>query len=171
MPAMPPTPAMPVDLEELCPSHRQPVMDIFNYYVQNSQAAFPDKPLPGPFFDRLLEMTRGYPAVVAKDGSRVVGFAFLHPFHFAGTLRRTAEISYFLMPEASGKGIGTMILNRFVEQAIAQGIDSILATISSLNPESIEFHRKNGFQECGRLCRAGRKGGEDYDIVWMQRML
>jgi len=136
---------MSVILEQLNESHRQAVMDIFNYYVENSQAAFPDRPMPSPFFDRILEMVQGYPAVAARDGSTIVGFGFLQPFHFAGTLKRTAVVSYFLIPEAAGKGVGTKILNEFIEQARPMGIDSLLATISSLNQKSIDFHRKNGF--------------------------
>jgi L-amino acid N-acyltransferase YncA len=30
---------------------------------------------------------------------------------------------------------------------------------------------KNGFRECGRFERAGRKNEQDFDIVWMQRRL
>jgi L-amino acid N-acyltransferase YncA len=51
------------------------------------------------------------------------------------------------------------------------GIASILACISSLNPGSISFHRNNGFVECGRFIGIGRKLGQEFDVVWMQRMV
>jgi phosphinothricin acetyltransferase len=51
------------------------------------------------------------------------------------------------------------------------GITALLASISSLNPGSLAFHRKKGFQECGRFVDAGRKKGRDFDEVWMQRMV
>jgi len=35
----------------------------------------------------------------------------------------------------------------------------------------IEFHLKNGFRECGRFMKVGRKFGEDFDVVWMQKQL
>ncbi|MEJ2555746.1 MAG: GNAT family N-acetyltransferase [Anaerolineae bacterium] len=105
---------------------------------------------------------------VKKHSGEVVGFAFLHPYHSASTLRRTAVITYFIMPKHTRKGLGTAILKRFVEEAQKLGVDTILASISSRNEESIRFHTKNGFQECGRFRKVGRKFGEDFDVVWMQ---
>lgn len=37
--------------------------------------------------------------------------------------------------------------------------------------DSLAFHRKHGFEDCGRFKGVGRKFGEDFDIVWMQRHL
>ena len=125
---------------------------------RSSFAAYPDQPVPHEFFGRFQQMTQGYPAFVATvDSGRVVGFGFLRPFHPASTLRRTAEVTYFISPEFTKRGIGTALLNRLIEEAVPRGIDSLVASISSKNEESIAFHRKNGFRECGRFERAGRK--------------
>jgi L-amino acid N-acyltransferase YncA/mannose-6-phosphate isomerase-like protein (cupin superfamily) len=159
-------------LEPMAESHGREIIDIFNHYVRQSFAAYPDQPVPYEFFGRFQQMTQGYPAYVAKVASgQVAGFGFLRPFHLASTLRRTAEATYFLSPQFTKQGIGTALLNRLVEEALPRGIDSIVASISSKNEESIAFHRKNGFRECGRLERAGRKHDQDFDIVWMQRQL
>ena len=56
-------------------------------------------------------------------------------------------------------------------EAGVKGIDSLLAAISSHNQASINFHLQNGFKECGRFLRVGRKFGQDFDVVWMQRLL
>ena len=159
-------------LEPMAECHGRAIIDIFNYYVRQSFAAYPDQPVPYEFFGRFQQMTQGYPAYVAKvESGQVVGFGFLRPFHPAGTLQRTAEVTYFLSPEFTKQGIGTALLNRLVEEAIPRGIALLVASISSKNEESIAFHRKNGFRECGRFERAGRKYGQDFDIVWMQRQL
>ena len=58
------------------------------------------------FFDRVLKLSEGYPAAgVKNDAGEVVGFGFLRAFHAAGTFRRTAEVSYFLLPEHTGRGL------------------------------------------------------------------
>jgi phosphinothricin acetyltransferase len=120
----------------------------------------------------MLEMCKGYPGVVAKDETgRVVGFGMLRSFHFASTFRRTGEISYFLHPDVMRQGLGTQILNHIVQEAGKMGIDSIVASISSRNVESLNFHKKHGFVECGRLKSVGRKFGKDFDVVWMQKRL
>jgi L-amino acid N-acyltransferase YncA len=156
-------------LEEMTSQHRTPVIDIFNYYISNSFAAYPEQPVDYEFFSRFLEITRGYPAVVIKDNTgTIVGFAFLHPYRPGSAFRRAAEITYFIHPQHTGKGLGSSILERFASGAKELGIDTLLANISSQNDQSLRFHSKNGFQECGRFRRIGRKFDEDFDVVWMQ---
>jgi phosphinothricin acetyltransferase len=158
-----------VTLAEMTDEHRKAVIDIFNHYVVNSFAAYPADPVGYEFYDRFLDMTRGYPAVVARvDGETAVGFAFLHPYRAGSTFRRVAEVTYFIMPEHTGQGIGTTILEHLKLAAREQGIDTLLANISSRNEGSLRFHSKHGFEECGRFRRIGTKLGEDFDVVWMQ---
>ena len=158
--------------ENLSDKDRKPVIDIFNYFIENSFAAFPEIKVNYEFFDRILNMTQGYPAIIVKDKlCKVIGFAFLHAYHPMETFKRVAEISYFIMPEFTGKGIGKTIIENFIKKAKESNIHSILACISSLNDKSIRFHLKNGFIECGRFRKIGRKFGIDFDVVWMQRML
>ncbi len=163
---------MKIVLERLSERHRKPVIDIFNYFVKNGFAAYPDTEVEYGFFDRLLEIARGYPAVAAKDvDDRIVGFGLLRAFHFAATFKRTAEVSYFLLPETTRQGLGTMILERLIAEAKMMGIDSILASISSRNVDSVNFHVKRGFVECGRFKAVGKKFGHDFDVIWMQKRL
>ena len=159
-------------LEPMAECHGRAIIDIFNHYVTRSFAAYPDQPVPYEFFVIFQQMTQGYPAYVAVvDSGEVVGFGFLRPFHPASTLRRTAEVTYFISPDFTKQGIGTALLNCLIEDATSKGVDSLVASISSKNDESLAFHRKNGFRECGRFQQAGRKNGQDFDIVWMQRHL
>ena len=148
------------------------VIGIFNYYVENSFAAFPEDPVPHQFFDLLVNMSAGYPFQVAKDGDgTVLGFALLRPHNPMPVFSRTAEIACFISPEHIGKGIGSAMQDVLLHEACDKGISSILAGISSLNSASIAFHRKRGFQECGRFLKIGRKWGQEFDVVWMQKMI
>jgi L-amino acid N-acyltransferase YncA len=158
--------------EDLSENHRQPLMDILNYFIRTTYAAFPGQELSYDIFDRFLEMTHGYPrlAITSGDG-QVVGFAFLRAYHVADSFARTAEITYFILPDHTRQGLGTAILDLVTRRCRKMGIDSILAPVSSRNPVSLEFHRKNGFRECGRFLKVGRKWGEDFDVVWMQKHL
>ncbi|HVQ00623.1 MAG TPA: GNAT family N-acetyltransferase [Candidatus Thermoplasmatota archaeon] len=147
------------------------VIGIFNHYIEHSYAAFPEKPLPFPFFEKLRDLASGYPFyVIETDQHLVVGFGFLHAFRPMEVFGRSAETSYFIHPEHCRKGLGTQLLDRLIQDGKARGIDTLIATISSMNPESIMFHRKNGFHECGRLKTVGRKFATDFDIVIMQRV-
>jgi phosphinothricin acetyltransferase len=158
--------------EKMSESHRAAVIDIFNYFIRHSYAAYFEEAVDYLFFDHFLKMSRGYPALVIKnDGQQAVGFGFMRPHHLADSFKRAAEVTYFILPEYTRKGLGTAMLDFFAEEARQRGIDSLLANISSRNEESIRFHLKNGFRECGRFLKVGRKFGEDFDVVWMQKIL
>ncbi len=149
--------------------HRQQVIAIYNYFIERTFAAYPRTSVDDSMFDRFLALTHDYPALVVKNqDSRVVGFAFLQAYHPADSFQKTAVATYFILPEHTRKGIGSLILKRLIKGARKRDISVILANISSLNPESIEFHRKNGFIECGRFEGIGIKAGRTFGVVWMQ---
>ena len=157
--------------EELNEEHKIDIMSILNYYVENSYAAFPEKKLDDTFFGNLLCMTEGYPAYAVKMDEKVVGFAFLRAYNPFSTFNETAEITYFIDKDYSGKGLGRIILNKIEEEAKAKGICNILASISSKNIHSIKFHEKNGFVKCGEFSEIGRKFGNTFDVIWMIKNL
>lgn len=156
-------------LEDMAERHRGEVLDIFNHFVATGFAAYPDRPAGREFFDRLRDMAGDYPSVVVLDPARrVVGFALMRPHYPWETFRRTAVVSWFILPEHTGRGVGTAILEAFVAEARRRGITSLLASVSSLNPESLGFHARRGFREVGRFRSVGRKRGRDFDEVWLQ---
>ncbi len=156
----------PIEFENLGIEHQTEVMNILNYYVENSFAAYPDKKLPDAFLGDLLEMTKGYPAYAVKMGGKVVGFSFLRAYNPLA-FSETAEITYFIDKDYSGKGIGKIILDKIEGDAKNKGICNILASISSQNPHSLKFHEKNGFVECGKFPEIGEKFGTKVDVIWM----
>jgi L-amino acid N-acyltransferase YncA len=159
-------------LEPLDASHREPVIAIFNHYVAHSFAAYPDQPVGPEAFDRWLTLCAGYPTAAAKTGEgRVVGFAFLRPYHFANTLRGTAEVTYFIHPDHTRRGLGSKMLEELEHQAREQNIRNLIAGLSSLNAESRAFHLKQGFRPCGRLKKVGVKFGRAFDILLFQKTI
>ncbi len=163
---------MEYSISPMAAEDREPIMNIFNHYVENSFAAYPESKLPYEAFDLLLEMSRGYPSGTIRDPKgEIVGFGMLRAHNPMSTFSRTAEIAYFLRPGYTGKGLGKALLAYLEKGGREKGITNILASISSLNPQSIEFHKKTGFVECGRFRKVGRKNGRDFDTVWMQKML
>jgi len=147
-------------------------MDIFNFYVEKSFAAYPEQKLPYEFFDTLLGMCRDYPNAAVRDPSAgVAGFGLLRPWHPMPAFARAAEITYFIKPGFTGRGIGGTLLKYLEDGGRQKGIAVLLAGISSLNEGSIRFHLKNGFVECGRFRNVGQKQGKIFDVVYCQKTL
>ena len=163
---------MKITLQPLGSEDGKDILDVFNYYVENSFAAYPEQKLPYEFAGVFMDMCKGYPSAVARDESgAIAGFGMLRAYNSMPAFAKTAEISYFLKPEFTGKGIGKMILEHLVVKAKEKGITSILAGISSFNEGSIRFHLNNGFIECGRFKSIGTKKGRTFDVVYCQREL
>lgn len=147
------------------------VMGILNHYISNSFAAYPEQQHPVEAFGVLLQATLPSSFVVAEINGQVAGFAFLMAFLRAPTLARTAQVTYFVAPEHTGRGLGVLLLDRLINAAKSIGVDNLLAHISSLNDGSIRFHQKNGFETCGVFKNVGRKNGKDFGVVYMQKFI
>lgn len=164
---------MELKFEPLTEKYSKEVMDIFNYYVENSYAAYPEQSLPYQFFNRFLEMAKGYPTYVIKDNpaGKVIGFCLLRVYNPMPSFKETAEITYFIDKDEVGKGAGKQALKLLEDEGRKMGIKHILASISSYNEQSLSFHKRNGFIECGRFHNVGRKKGNCFDEVWMEKQI
>ncbi len=163
---------MHIVLEPLTEDDGPEILDIFNYYAGTSFAAYSLSPLPVEMAGMFLEVSNGYPSIVARnEEGTAVGFGMLRPYSPMPAFSATCEITLFLRNGFTGQGIGKAILEHLAEEAADTGLGSILASISSLNEGSIRFHLKNGFHECGRFRDAGEKFGRKFDVVYCQRML
>lgn len=162
---------MDCTLDYLSQEHENDVMDIFNYYTENTFYAYPEGRLPNAFFSMFIGLAKAYPSYVIKYNDSIIGFCLLRPYNPMSAFKRTAEISYFIKKEFTGKGFGSKALQRLEEDAKKLGIKVLLADISSKNQDSINFHLKNDFTQCGLFRNVGFKLNEYFDVVWMGKEL
>ena len=147
------------------------ISNVFNYFVENSFASYETSKVGPDFYSKMKACSPQYPFYVIEASNLVIGFGFLRPYRSSETFRRTAEITYFILPEHTRKGLGKKLLQVLEKEANEMGITTLLANISSLNNQSLKFHGKNGFRRCGAFRKIGTKFGKDFDVVWMQKSL
>ena len=137
------------------------VMAIFNHYIENSMAAYPLKALPPQAWEPIKATCIAGNLWIAEaaDGS-IAGFAMLKTFMNAGSFAHTADVGYFIHPGHTHQGLGTKLLAQLVSVAKELNISVLVANVSSLNPESLAFHQRTGFTECGRIPGVGKKQGQ-----------
>jgi len=162
---------MNYNFEPMNKDHEKDVMEIFNYYIENSFAAYPESKLPDQFFAKFLEVGLVYPSYVIKDNNRIIGFCMLRPYNPFPVFKETAEITYFIHKDYTGKGIGLMALGILEESARKMGIKKVMADISSENARSIKFHQNNGFEVCGIFSDVGKKFDKHFSVIWMEKEL
>jgi L-amino acid N-acyltransferase YncA len=163
---------MPYNIRRAEDTDAEAVSHVFNHFVKTSFAAFPSQEVDESFLGRLCGVAGKFPMhVVESPEGTVVGFALIRPYHLADTFRRTAEATIFILPEHTRQGLGDRLLGLLEADAKAHGVDTLLGGASSHNEPSIAFQKKHGFVECGRFQRVGRKFSQDFDLVWLQKLL
>jgi len=145
------------------------VLSIFNHYVVNGFAAYAEKPVREKYFTDLLASSHAFYVVDSPDG--VIGFGFIKQFLPFPAFGATGEMSYFIMPEYMNQGFGSQLLYHLIRGARGKGITMVVAHMASWNEEAIRFHKKHGFYEAGRLKKVGKKFGESFDILLMQKAI
>jgi L-amino acid N-acyltransferase YncA len=158
--------------EKLKSEHRDGVLEIFNYYIRTATSAFREQVVEKDYFQNFLQLGETHPIYAIKaEGGRIIGFCMLKPHIPLSTFAEAAELMYFIDHEYTGRGIGSLALQRLEDDARKIGVKNLLASISSENTGSIEFHEKHGFVECGRFINIGKKFGRTFSVVWMGKEL
>ena len=65
---------MNLSFEKLSLEHKYPVMEIYNYYIEHTFAAFPGTKLPSNFYEKILEDIKDYPAYAVKLDDKIEDF-------------------------------------------------------------------------------------------------
>ncbi len=113
----------------------------------------------------------GFPYLVAEnEAGRLAGYAYAGPFRPRPAYRFIVENSVYVAPEAKGRGIGRLLLERLIAEAEGLGFRQMIAVVGdgSPNSASVRLHERVGFRHCGRLEGSGYKHGRWLDTVFMQ---
>jgi phosphinothricin acetyltransferase len=70
-----------------------------------------------------------------------------------------------------GGGIGSALYQRLFDDLRGEDIHRAYAAIAMPNDASVALHRKFGFIEMGTMTEVGRKFGQWWDVLWMERSL
>ncbi|HVF75244.1 MAG TPA: GNAT family N-acetyltransferase [Acidimicrobiales bacterium] len=119
----------------------------------------------------LAEHAGAHPAIVAVDGSRVLGFGSLTPYRSRPAYSTTVEDSVYVDESARGRGVGRLLLAELVRLAEVHGFHAVMARIVGGHEVSIALHEACGFEVVGVEKEVGRKFGRWLDVVLMQRLL
>ena len=102
-------------------SDRDGIIAIFNYYAATSYAAYPEMQVNDRFFEFLREGTLAF--YILEKTPHIVGFGLLRPVLPFPAFMRTGMLTYFLLPEFTGHGLGNMLLDQPRFRCIKDGDD------------------------------------------------
>ncbi|ROS73075.1 GNAT family N-acetyltransferase [Cellulomonas sp. PhB143] len=165
---------MSLTLRAATPSDMAGVAAIYDHYVLTSTATFELTPPGPPLWDAKLDAVRdgGWPFLVADTCGEVAGFAYVGPWRPRPAYEHTVEDSIYLDPAYTGRGVGTQLMARLIEEAEQAGAREMIAVVADMDsPASLSLHRRAGFADAGRLERVGRKFDRWLGTTLLQKSL
>ena len=149
------------------------ILDIVNNAILNTTANYSYEPqsleMQQQWFD--LKQHHHFPVIVAQVGHEVIGFGTYGTFRERFGYRFTVEHSVYVTTDFIAKGIGSQLLSELIRLATAQNYHVMIGGIDAGNKESIAFHKKFGFVECGIITEAAFKFDKWLDLLFMQLIL
>lgn len=150
----------------------QAALDIYNYYVENSTATFHTKKITIEELVTFLPVEHPkYKSYLISAENKVCGYGYFGQYKKRQAYDRTGEITIYLHPKKTGKGIAKPVLEKLENEAKQAGIKNLIAGITEENKPSFSFFSKNGYQKCAHLHKVGEKFGRMLDVILMEKEL
>jgi L-amino acid N-acyltransferase YncA len=161
-----------IEISRAATEHLEAITDIYNDAVLNTTATFDTEPLS--LNDQrlwLAEHDDKFSVLVARKKEDVVGWASLSKWSGRCAYSDTAEISIYIKDGYRGKGIGTKLIIKILDEGKKAGIHTVLARIAEGSEASIRLHKSAGFEYVGVMREVGKKFGKLLDVHLMQKIL
>lgn len=148
------------------------ILEIYNEAVKNSIATFDIEPQS---IESRLEWFREhgerYPLIVAETGGRIAGYCSISKYSKRAGYASTVELSVYVHQDFRRLGIASSLVKEIIARARALRYHVIVSIIASNNFESLELHRKMGFEFCGEIKEMGSKFGKWQDVSFFEMIL
>ena len=155
-----------VTLTEMNPDHWEKVREIYLEGIATGQATFQTTAPSCEDWDS--SHTANCRFVALKD-KEVMGWAALTPVSGRCVYAGVAEVSVYIAEKARGNGVGTLLLNKLVEESEKNNYWTLQSSIFPENEASIKLHQKAGFRIMGVRERIGKMDGRWRDTVILER--
>jgi phosphinothricin acetyltransferase len=136
---------------------------------------FDEQAMPLNHWEEKLEYLnkQKLPFIVAQtETGEILGFAYVAPWRQKSAYRRTVEDTIYLRAAATGKRIGTKLLEELLALSKQAGVKEVVAVISDSGAESsVRLHEQFGFKKQGHLAKVGFKFDRWLGTILMQKSL
>lgn len=156
------------------------ISDIYRHYVCHTAVSFDlEVPSTEELSVKILRTLERYPFLVALDGETIVGYTYASPFKNRPAYDRCVETTIYLHKDFKRKGVGRALYTALENELKRQGVLNLEACIAVtdrkkdgfLNDDSPLFHQKMGYRTVALFRNCGRKFGQWYDVIWMEKFL
>lgn len=169
----------PLTIRSAAPADAAALLAIYAPYVERTAITFEyDVPSVEEFAARIGNTRKRYPYLVAEADGKILGYAYVGPFHDRPAYDWSVETSIYVDQEHKKSGIGKTLYAALENALKEQGILNLYACIASpetedeyLTRDSIRFHEHLGYRMVGEFRQCGYKFNRWYNMVWMEKFI
>ncbi len=149
------------------------IVAIYNHYVTNTIVTFDEDTLPASEMARRIEATLGesMPWLVAERDGVVIGYAYATKWKARRGYRFSTEVTVYLAPGEDGRGVGSMLYSRLLDELKSLGMRTAIGGIALPNDSSIALHEKFGFEKVAHFKQTGIKFDTWIDVGYWEKLL
>jgi len=149
------------------------VAGIYNHYIANTVVTFEEEALPPSEIAKRIETvwSASLPWLVAEMDGQVAGYAYAGKWHGRSAYRFSTEITVYLAPDQTGRGLGSKLYDQLFPILRDRGIHAVLGGIALPNEASVALHEKFGLERVAVFKEVGFKFGRWIDVGYWQRTL
>jgi len=155
-----------VIIREMVSSDSEKVLEIYKMGIESRMATFETKvPLWEEFSVNHLSHSR----FVIEKNNEIAGWAALSPVSKREAYRGVAEVSIYIHPDHTGEGLGSMLMEKVIENSESNGIWTLFSSLFPENKASVRLHGKSGFRIIGTREKIGQTNGIWRDTIILER--
>jgi len=142
-----------------------------NHYIEHSDANFAYTPYTKEAYEAMAEGILGrYPWIIDDEEGEPAGFCYLSPFNEKEGYSITADLTIYLNPAFTSRGIGSKLMEEILARAEGK-YHTIVSLITIGNTPSEHLHEKFGFIKAMELSEAGIKNGSYIGVSYYIRRI
>ena len=154
----------------LAPAEAEDVLRIYGEGIATGNSTFG---VQAPSWSKWDEGHLRSPRLVAKQATRLLGWAALSPVSARCVYSGVAEVSIYVAAEARGRGVGRTLLRALIDASEKQGIWTLQAGIFPENEASLALVKSCGFRVVGVRERLGKMAfgplaGTWRDVIFLE---
>lgn len=123
------------------------------------------------FKKRIAEISAFYPCLVCEEEGHIIGFAYAHRHMEREAYQWNAELSVYLDPSFTSRGLGKKLYMMLIDMLKWQGIRTVYGCVTVPNEKSEALHKALGFRIVGTYQNAGYKMGKWRDVRWFEKTI
>ena len=142
------------------------ILKIYELGLQTRNATFETRVPTWEIWDK---KHHSHSRLVFVENDKIIGWAALAPFSQREVYCGVAEVSIYIHPAHSGKGIGSQLMKELIKSSEENNIWTLFSSVFPENKATIKIHRNSGFKLLGRREKIARLDGIWRDTLIYER--